>query len=162
MHELELEGVRLEVPSNVPVMMLREIEAPRRVLPIYIGGPEASSIHYALEGVVPDRPLTHDLLANVIGDLGSVLERVVLTEVRDQTYYAELHLVGEGEARIVSCRPSDGVALALRTGSAIYAADSLLESAGKVVPETVVESEEEILDDFRDFINNIRPEDFGA
>lgn len=162
MHELELEGVRLEVPSNVPVMMLREIEAPRRVLPIYIGGPEASSIHYALEGVVPDRPLTHDLLANVIGDLGSVLERVVLTEVRDQTYYAELHLVGEGEARIVSCRPSDGVALALRTGSAIYAADSLLESAGKVVPETGVESEEEILDDFRDFINNIRPEDFGT
>lgn len=162
MHELELEGVRLEVPSNVPVMMLREIEAPRRVLPIYIGGPEASSIHYALEGVVPDRPLTHDLLANVIGDLGSVLERVVLTEVRDQTYYAELHLVGEGEARIVSCRPSDGVALALRTGSAIYAADSLLESAGKVVPDTVVESEEEILDDFRDFINNIRPEDFGT
>jgi bifunctional DNase/RNase len=162
MHELELEGVRLEVPSNVPVMMLREIEAPRRVLPIYIGGPEASSIHYALEGVVPDRPLTHDLLATVIGDLGSVLERVVLTEVKDQTYYAELHLVGEGEARIVSCRPSDGVALALRTGSAIYAADSLLESAGKVVPETVVESEEEILDDFRDFINNIRPEDFGT
>lgn len=162
MHELELEGVRLEVPSNVPVMMLREIEAPRRILPIYIGGPEASSIHYALEGVVPDRPLTHDLLANVIGDLGSVLERVVLTEVRDQTYYAELHLVGEGEARIVSCRPSDGIALALRTGSSIYAADSLLETAGKVVPETVVESEEEILDDFRDFINNIRPEDFGT
>lgn len=162
MHELELEGVRLEVPSNVPVMMLREIEAPRRVLPIYIGGPEASSIHYALEGVVPDRPLTHDLLASVIGDLGSVLERVVLTEVRDQTYYAELHLAGEGEARIVSCRPSDGVALALRTGSAIYAAESLLETAGKVVPETVVETEEEILDDFRDFINNIRPEDFGT
>lgn len=162
MHELELEGVRLEVPSNVPVMMLREIEAPRRILPIYIGGPEASSIHYALEGVVPDRPLTHDLLAAVIGDLGSVLERVVLTEVRDQTYYAELHLVGEGDRRIVSCRPSDGVALALRTGSAIYAADTLLETAGKVVPETVVETEEEILDDFRDFINNIRPEDFGT
>lgn len=162
MHELELEGVRLEVPSNVPVMMLREIDAPRRILPIYIGGPEASSIHYALEGVVPERPLTHDLLAAVIGDLGSVLERVVLTEVRDQTYYAELHLVGEGEPRVVSCRPSDGVALALRTGSAIYASDSLLESAGKVAPETVVESEEEILDDFRDFINNIRPEDFGT
>ena len=162
MHELELEGVRLEVPSNVPVMMLREIDAPRRILPIYIGGPEASSIHYALEGVVPERPLTHDLLAAVIGDLGSVLERVVLTEVRDQTYYAELHLAGEGEPRVVSCRPSDGVALALRTGSAIYASDSLLESAGKVVPETVVESEEEILDDFRDFINNIRPEDFGT
>lgn len=162
MHELELEGVRLEVPSNVPVMMLREIDAPRRILPIYIGGPEASAIHYALEGVVPERPLTHDLLATVIGELGSVLERVVLTEVRDQTYYAELHLVGEGEPRVVSCRPSDGVALALRTGSAIFASDSLLEAVGKVVPETVVESEEEILDDFRDFINNIRPEDFGT
>jgi uncharacterized protein len=162
MHELELEGVRLEVPSNVPVMMLREIEQPRRILPIYIGGPEASSIHYALEGVMPERPLTHDLLANVIGDLGSVLERVVITEVRDQTYYAELHLVGEENNRVVSCRPSDAVALALRTGSSIYATDVILEAVGKLIPETVVESEEEILDDFRDFINSIRPEDFGA
>ena len=161
-HELELEGVRLEVPSNVPVMMLREVAAPRRVLPIYIGGPEASSIHYALEGVVPERPLTHDLLVNVIGDLGSVLEHVVITEVRDQTYYAELHLRGGGGEQVVSCRPSDAVALALRAGSSIYASDSLLDAAGKVLPETVVESEEEILDDFRDFINSIRPEDFGA
>jgi bifunctional DNase/RNase len=159
---MELEGVRLEVPSNVPVMMLREVEAPRRMLPIYIGGPEASAIHYALEGVMPERPLTHDLLANVIGDLGTVLERVVITEIRDQTYYAELHLVGEGEPRVVSCRPSDAVAVALRTGSSIYAAESLLDAVGRVIPETVVESEEEILDDFRDFINSIRPEDFGA
>lgn len=162
MHELELVGVRLEVPSNVPVMMLREVEGARRMLPIYIGGPEASSIHYALEGVLPERPLTHDLLANVIGDLGSVVERVVITEVRDQTYYAELHLVGAGETRIVSCRPSDAVALALRTGSSMFASATLLDAAGKLVPETVVESEEEILDDFRDFINSIRPEDFGA
>jgi bifunctional DNase/RNase len=162
MHELELEGVRLEVPSNVPVMMLREVEGQRRMLPIYIGGPEASSIHYALEGVMPERPLTHDLLANVIGDLGSVVERVVITEVRDQTYYAELHLVGEGETQIVSCRPSDAVALALRTGSSIFAAASLLDAVGKVALEAVVESDEEILDDFRDFINSIRPEDFGA
>lgn len=162
MLELELVGVRLEVPSNVPIMMLRESSGDRRMLPIYIGGPEASSIHYALEGVLPERPLTHDLLANVVGELGAVVERVVITEVRDQTYYAELHLAGVGETRVVSCRPSDAVALALRTGSPIFATVELLDAVGKVIPETVVESEEEILDDFRDFINSIRPEDFGA
>lgn len=160
--ELELEGVRLEVPANVPVMMLREVEGDRRMLPIYIGGPEASAIHYALEGVLPERPLTHDLLANVVGELGYVLDRVVITEVRDQTYFAELHLSGAGGSTVVSCRPSDGVAVALRTGSMIVAATALLDAVGKQVPETVVESEEEILDDFRDFINSIRPEDFGA
>lgn len=160
--ELELEGVRLEVPANVPVMMLREVEGDRRMLPIYIGGPEASAIHYALEGVLPERPLTHDLLANVVGELGYVLDRVVITEVRDQTYFAELHLSGAGRSTVVSCRPSDGVAVALRTGSMIVAATALLDAVGKQVPETVVESEEEILDDFRDFINSIRPEDFGA
>jgi hypothetical protein len=160
--ELELEGVRLEVPANVPVMMLREVEGERRMLPIYIGGPEASAIHYALEGVLPERPLTHDLLSNVVGELGYVVERVVITEVRDQTYFAELHLAGAGGSKVVSCRPSDGVAVALRTGSTIVAATALLDAVGKQVPETVMESEEEILDDFRDFINSIRPEDFGA
>lgn len=156
--ELELEGVRLEVPSSVPVMMLRESGGRRRVIPIYIGGPEASAIHYALEGIVPERPLTHDLLISMIDELGHQVDRLVLTEVRDHTYFAELRLDG-GEVA-VSCRPSDGVAVAIRAGVQIFAEATLVDEVGREVASEATEAEE-IIDDFREFINNISPEDFG-
>jgi len=158
-----LEGVRLEVPSNVPVMVLREVDAPRRILPIFIGAPEAASIHHATTGIVPERPLTHDLLVGVLRSLEASLQRVVVTEVRDHTYYAELHLsVGE-RAVTVSCRPSDAVAVAVRTGSPIFAEADLMDEAGRAAPEPrQEEGEETIIDDFRDFINRVSPEDFGG
>ena len=158
-----LEGVRLEVPSNVPVMVLREVDVPRRILPIFIGAPEAASIHHATTGIVPERPLTHDLLVGVLRSLEASLQRVVVTEVRDHTYYAELHLsVGE-RAVTVSCRPSDAVAVAVRTGSPIFAEADLMDEAGRAAPEPrQEEGEETIIDDFRDFINRVSPEDFGG
>ncbi len=158
-----LEGVRLEVPSNVPVMVLREVDVPRRILPIFIGAPEAASIHHATTGIVPERPLTHDLLVGVLRSLEASLQRVVVTEVRDHTYYAELHLsVGE-RAVTVSCRPSDAVAVAVRTGSPIFAESDLMDEAGREAPEPrQEEGEETIIDDFRDFINRVSPEDFGG
>jgi bifunctional DNase/RNase len=158
-----LEGVRLEVPSNVPVMVLREVDAPRRILPIFIGAPEAASIHHATTGIVPERPLTHDLLVGVLRSLEASLQRVVVTEVRDHTYYAELHLsVGE-RVVTVSCRPSDAVAVAVRTGSPIFAEADLMDEAGRAAPEPrQEEGEETIIDDFRDFINRVSPEDFGG
>lgn len=158
-----LEGVRLEVPSNVPVMVLREVDAPRRILPIFIGAPEAASIHHATTGIVPERPLTHDLLVGVLRSLEASLQRVVVTEVRDHTYYAELHLsVGE-RVVTVSCRPSDAVAVAVRTGSPIFAEADLMDEAGRAAPEPrQEEGEGTIIDDFRDFINRVSPEDFGG
>ena len=93
---MELMGVRVEVPANTPVLMLREQEGLHRVLPIYIGGPEATSIHQALEGIEPPRPLTHDLMVNVLGELGTRLDHVVITEMREHTFFAELHLVSGG------------------------------------------------------------------
>ena len=158
-----LEGVRLEVPSNVPVMVLREVDIPRRILPIFIGAPEAASIHHATTGIVPERPLTHDLLVGVRRSLEASLQRVVVTEVRDHTYYAELHLsVGE-RVVTVSCRPSDAVAVAVRTGSPIFAEADLMDEAGRAAPEPrQEEGEETIIDDFRDFINRVSPEDFGG
>ncbi|NBP50216.1 MAG: bifunctional nuclease family protein [Actinobacteria bacterium] len=163
MRAMVLEGVRLEVPSNVPVMVLREVDAPRRILPIFIGAPEAASIHHATTGIVPERPLTHDLLVGVLRSLEASLQRVVVTEVRDHTYYAELHLsVGE-RAVTVSCRPSDAVAVAVRTGSPIFAEADLMDEAGRAAPEPrQEEGEETIIDDFRDFINRVSPEDFGG
>ena len=112
---MELVGVRLELPANTPIVILRETEGRRRVVPIYIGGPEAAAIHYALEGIEPARPLTHDLLKNVLDELTTSLDRVVVTEVRDRTYYAELHLVNAAGSHTVSSRPSDAIALAVRT-----------------------------------------------
>src|SRR5690606_15005967 len=88
---MELVGVRVEVPANTPMVLLQESEGSHRLLPIYIGSPEAASIHYALEGPEPPRPLTHDLFVNVLGQLGARLERIVITEVLEHTYYAELH-----------------------------------------------------------------------
>jgi bifunctional DNase/RNase len=163
---MELVGVRLELPANAPIVLLREQDGQRRQVPIYIGGPEAAAIHYALEGIEPPRPLTHDLLKNVLDELQVVLDRVVVTEVRDRTYYAELHLVVAGSAKKISSRPSDAIALAVRTGSPIFAEEALLDEVGQVIDEeadaeAAVESED-LLEEFRDFIENVNPEDFAG
>ncbi len=154
--------MRLEVPASAPVMMLREQAGRRRLLPIYIGGPEAAAIHYALEGIEPARPLTHDLLGIVIGELGATLEKVVVTAIEDHTFFAELHFVGPNGNRVVSSRPSDAVALSLRTGSPIFANEEVLdEAAQEEVVEEPAEEEEQILAEFQDFIDTVSPEDFA-
>lgn len=161
MEEMEVEGVKLEVPANAPVLMLREVGGQRRGLPIYIGGPEASAIHFALEGIVSERPLTHDLLVNVIADMGGELTKIVITEEREHTFFAELHIDGPIGSRVVSCRPSDAVALSVRVGAPIFASTELMDAVGV---EIIVQpaDEEEILDDFRQFIDSINPEDFQS
>jgi uncharacterized protein len=162
---VELLGVRLELPANTPIVLLREVEGQRRVLPIYIGGPEAAAIAYALEGVVPPRPLTHDLLKTVIEELGARLERVVVSDMREHTYYAELHLLVGGAPHTVSSRPSDSIALAVRTGSPIFVEEAVLDEAGQVPEEDVDEEapeQDEILEEFRDFIENVNPDDFAG
>lgn len=169
---MELIGVRLEVPANAPVLMLREQAEPHRILPIYIGTPEASAIHFALEGVVPPRPLTHDLLIDVIAELGASLEKVVITEVRDHTFFAELYLRRGDMDLTVSCRPSDAVALAVRAEAPIFAATQVLDDAAHLPegPDDEAGEDEadadadadEILHEFRSFIDQVNPEDFGA
>lgn len=160
---MELLGVRVELPANTPVVMLRETTERSRVLPILIGGPEAAAIHNAMEGVVPQRPLTHDLAVTVIHTLGATLAKVVITEVRGHTYFAELHLLTAEGDQVVSSRPSDAIALAVRTDAPIYAAEALLDEAGVEIAEPDGAGDEEaILDEFRDFLDEISPEDFGS
>ena len=168
MVEMELVGVRLELPANTPIVLLREQEGRRRVLPIYIGGPEAAAIAYALEGVESPAPLTHDLMKNVLDELGVHLVRVLVTDMREHTYFAELHLERDGQLTTVSSRPSDSIALAVRTGSPIYAVEHVVdEYAQEQVDEDEAEppasrAQEEILEEFRDFIENVNPEDFQS
>lgn len=166
MQPLELLGVRVEQPANMPVLLLRELSGDQRVLPIYIGNPEAASIALALDGDVPARPLTHDLLRNVLVELGAEVVQVVITELQEHTFFAELHLRLAGVAHVVSCRPSDAVALAVRAGTPLFAADEVLAVAGKASePDVDDESDDtpdEILEEFRAFIEDVRPEDFEA
>ena len=164
MVELELLGVRVELPSNTPVMLLQEREGRRRKLSIFIGGPEAAAIAFALDGVEPPRPMTHDLLCSLLDELDSGLERVVITELRDTTFYADLHLStpeGGEDPLVVSARPSDAVAVAVRSAAPIYATEELLAEAG-YSDEAEDVSPDEVVEEFREFIQNVSPEDFAS
>ena len=169
--EMDLIGVRIELPTNAPILLLREQAPNPRLLPIFIGAPEATSIALALEGVEVPRPMTHDLIKVVLENLDVALVRVLLTELRDKTFYAELELSGNGEngeTRRVSCRPSDAIAVAVRCGAPIFAAEEVLEEAGyRERSEADMESEEsqdpdEMVEQFREFIDTVRPEDFES
>lgn len=145
-------GVRVEMPANRPIVLLRETHG-ERYLPIWIGAVEATAIAFAQQGVVPPRPLTHDLLRDVIEASGQQLDEVRITEVSEGVFYALLVFTSGAE---VSARPSDSIALALRTGSRIVCADTVLEEAGIEVPE----EEEQEVEKFREFLDSVSPEDF--
>ncbi len=163
MAEMELVGVRVEMPSSAPIALLRELGGAKRVLPIFIGAPEATAIAFALEEVVTLRPMTHDLLREVLDDLGVSLEKITVTELRDGVFHAELELNGRDGIHTISSRPSDALALAARTGSPIFATDELLDEAGYLEDEEPAEGEvqEEVVEEFRDFIDSVNPEDFA-
>jgi uncharacterized protein len=150
--ELDVVGVRVEQPANQPLVLLREVEG-SRYLPIWIGAGEATAIAFAQQGVTPPRPLTHDLMRDLLTALGRELTEVRITEVKDGVYYAML-VFDEGTE--VSARPSDSIALALRTGSRIVCAETVLDSSGVAVP---VEEEVEV-EKFRQFLDHVTPEDF--
>jgi len=126
---MELVGVRIELPANQPIVLLREREGTRH-LAIFIGAVEATAIAYAIEGVVPQRPLTHDLLRDVSMALGGQVSEVVVTELRNNVFFADLIIDQTGEEIRISSRPSDAIALAVRTGAQIFASQDVLEDAG--------------------------------
>jgi uncharacterized protein len=161
MVEMELVGVRVELPTNTPIVLLRESGGERRMLPIFIGPPEATAIAFALEQVPTPRPMTHDLLKNLLDDLEVDLERIVVTDLQDSTFFAELHLVQGGETHLLSSRPSDAIALAARTGSPIFAEEHVLDQVGYAVQEEA-QPEEEVVEEFRRFIDDVDPEDFAS
>ncbi|MGO0578101.1 bifunctional nuclease family protein [Ornithinimicrobium panacihumi] len=149
---LDVLGVRVEMPTNSPIVLLRERDGMRYV-PIWIGAPEATAIAYAEQGVEPPRPLTHDLFAQVIRELGRQLEAVHITSLDEGVFYAELHFDG---GTVVSCRPSDAIALALRTVTPILAPEELLDEVGITM---AVEEDDEV-ERFREFLDQVSAEDF--
>lgn len=175
MIEMELIGVEVELPFNTPVVLLREAEG-GRVLPIVIDVPEAQAIHRALDGIRMARPMTHDLMAQMLTDLEAELVSVTITELRDRTFFAELVIELSGRRITMSARPSDSVALAVRTGTPIFAseavlaaagtqledpaADDLVDSAGAPPSDLQDTDPAELLDEFKQFLDDLNPEDF--
>jgi bifunctional DNase/RNase len=154
---MSVEGIRVDRLSNSPAMTLKEVDSPHRLMEIFIGSPEAASIHAAMEGAEMPRPLTHDLFVLALERLNVDIQHVVLTEVRNGTYYAELLLKSSSQEHSLSCRPSDAVAIAVRAQCPVYASEELLDEVGEESPEA---SETAIIDEFKEFIDTIRPEDF--
>ncbi len=164
---MDLIGVRIELPTNTPILLLREQAPNARLLPIFIGAPEATAIALALEKVEVPRPMTHDLIKVILDRVGIAVERVVVTELRDKTFFAELQLSDNGDTRRVSCRPSDAIAVAVRCGAPIFAAEEVLDDAGyrEEKPASDAEADadpDEVVEQFREFIDTVRPEDFES
>ncbi len=155
MIEVEVHGVSLDL-NNTPVLLLKEREG-ERVLPIWVGPIEASAITYAVRREPFERPLTLDVIKRIVDALGAQVERVIITEMRNNTYYANLVLSRDGSLISIDARPSDSVAIAIHTNAPIYADDALMDEQGKEISE----DEQAKLDKLKERLKDIDPEHFG-
>ena len=142
-----------------PIVLLRTSDE-RRLLPIWIGPNEANAIMAKLRGSEPTRPMTHDLLQSIVDATGAAVVRVTVTELRDNTYYAVITLQMEGSEIEIDSRPSDAIALAVRVEAPIFAADSVVEESA--VEAEVSEPDQDVVDEFRRFLDDVRPDDFAG
>ena len=165
---MQVVGVRIEMPSNQPIVLLKEIDG-IRFLPIWVGAVEATAIAFAQQGVIPPRPLTHDLMQDIVESLDATLTAVQVTAMEEGVFMASLLMRDpNGNAVSVSARPSDAIALALRTHSNILADSDLLDSVGIEIPEDVAQDamnasgDSSEMERFREFLDQINPEDFAG
>jgi bifunctional DNase/RNase len=157
---MSIYGINLDLFSSSPIVILK-VEDENRYLPIWIGQPEARSILMKLQNQEFSRPLTHDLAVNLVNELGGSMEKVTVTELRDSTFFATISVQVEGRTVEIDSRPSDAIALAVRSGAEIFAADEVIEEAAVVFEEAMEETpEEEVVDKFKDWMNQVSPEDF--
>ncbi len=157
---MSIYGINLDLFSSSPIVILK-VEDENRYLPIWIGQPEARSILMKLQNQEFSRPLTHDLAVNLVTELGGSMERVTVTELRDSTFFATISLEINGRTVEIDSRPSDAIALAVRSGAEIFAADEVIEEAAVVFEEAMEETpEDEVVDKFKDWMNQVSPEDF--
>jgi bifunctional DNase/RNase len=157
---MSLYGINLDLFSSSPIVILK-VEGENRYLPIWIGQPEARAILMKLQNTEFPRPLTHDLAVNLITELGGTMERVTVTELKDSTFFATISIEIGGRIVEVDSRPSDAIALAVRSGAEIFASDEVIEEAAVVFEEGMEEtSEEEVVEKFKEWMNRVSPEDF--
>ena len=157
---MSIYGINLDLFSSSPIVILK-VEDENRYLPIWIGQAEARSILMKLQNQEFSRPLTHDLAVNLVSEMGGTLERISVTELKDSTFFATLRLEIGGRTVEVDSRPSDAIAIAVRAGAPIFAADEVIEEAAVVFEEAMEDApEEEVVDKFKDWMNRVSPEDF--
>ena len=157
---MSIYGINLDLFSSSPIVILK-VEDENRYLPIWIGQPEARSILMKLQNQEFSRPLTHDLAINLVTELGGSMEKVTVTELRDSTFFATISVEINGRTVEIDSRPSDAIALAVRSGAEIFAADEVIEEAAVVFEEAMEETpEDEVVDKFKDWMNQVQPEDF--
>ena len=158
MIELNLVGVRVELPTNQPIVLLKEVDG-ERYLPIWIGAVEATAIAFALQGVVTQRPMTHDLLKSILEEVGVTVDQISITELKEGTFYSSIRLSRNGSSYEVSSRPSDALALAVRTNVRIFASEDVLEEASITIRD---DDEEAEVERFKAFLDDVKPEDFQS
>ncbi|MDH3706491.1 MAG: bifunctional nuclease family protein [Acidimicrobiia bacterium] len=166
MKRVDVAGVAVEQTSGAPFALLQEQDAPHRLLPIVIGGPEATSIALAVSGQAPPRPLTHDVMAALLESLDATVDAAEVTELTDGTYHARLIVTGAGSAHHLDARPSDAIALAVRLGAPLLVSEEVLDEAGTVpTPPEDIEFDaadiDETVDEFRAFLDDIEPVHFA-
>ncbi|MFN8186462.1 MAG: bifunctional nuclease family protein [Gaiellales bacterium] len=160
MQEMVVYGVSFDMVGKQPIVLLKTAEG-NKFLPIWIGHPEAAAILMKLQGASTPRPMTHDLLTEILGQMNAKLEKIAVTELRDNTFFAEITLTINGSKLQIDSRPSDAIALAVRAGAPIFAADAVIEeSAIEFEHEDV--NEDEIVDEFKKFLEDVSPEDFAT
>lgn len=159
MQEMAIYGVSFDMVGKQPIVLLKTVEG-NRFLPIWIGHAEASAILMTLQDTKSPRPMTHDLLVNLVAGLHAEVARVTITELRDATFHAMIRLSTSGEDVELDCRPSDAIAVAVRTGSPIYAADAVLDE-NAIEFEHEPEDDDDMVEKFKEFLDQVTPEDFA-
>jgi bifunctional DNase/RNase len=160
MQEMQIYGVSFDLVGKQPIVLLKTAEG-NKFLPIWIGHPEAAAILMKLQGASTPRPMTHDLLTSMLGELDAQVVRITVTELRENTFHASITIQQNGTEIEVDSRPSDAIALAVRAEAPIYADDRVIEeSAIEFEGEEV--NEEEIVDEFRRFLDHVTPDEFAV
>ena len=160
MQEMVIYGVSFDMVGKQPIVLLKTVDG-NKFLPIWIGHPEAAAILMKLQGASTPRPMTHDLLSDVLDQMEAKCEKVSVTELRDNTFFASITISMNGSELEIDSRPSDALALAVRTSAPIFAADEVIEESAIEFEGEEVEDTEQVVEKFKDFLDNVTPEDFA-
>jgi bifunctional DNase/RNase len=159
MQEMSIYGVSFDMVGKQPIVLLRTLDG-TKFLPIWIGHPEAAAILMKLQGTPTPRPMTHDLVTDMLGELNASVARVAVTELRENTFYALITLQVNGSEIEIDSRPSDAIALAVRADAKIFVADEVIDDSA-IEFNQEPEDSGEVIDEFKKFLENVSPEDFG-
>ncbi len=160
MQQMQIYGVSFDMVGKQPIVLLKTVDS-NRFLPIWIGHPEAAAILMKLQGAQTPRPMTHDLLSDLLESVDVMCEKVSVTELRDNTFYASITISVNGSEIEIDSRPSDAIALAVRCQAPIFAAEEVIEESS-IEFEHEVEDQEEVVERFKDFLDEVTPEDFAS